>query len=75
VSKWIGVIILEGDLLEVVQHLKRAEVWWGNYGSVIQDSKQCPNNFTEWRVEHISRNANRVAHRLAKLALIIFTMR
>ena len=60
---------MEGDTLEVVEHPRRNEAWWENCGSVTGDAKQLLNGFMEWRVEHISRNANEVEHRLAKLAL------
>jgi hypothetical protein len=62
-------IILEGDTLEIIQHLQRTEDWWGSYDSMVKDAKLKLSNFVEWRVEHLPCEANEKVHRLAKLAL------
>jgi hypothetical protein len=61
-------IILEGDALEVVQALQREESGWGRNGAV-HDAKQQMERFMEWRMAHVHRQANDVAHSLAKFAL------
>ncbi|XP_059436421.1 uncharacterized protein LOC132169401 [Corylus avellana] len=51
--------------------MQSTEDWWGSYGSVIRDAKIKLHSVAEWRVAHVSRGVNTVAHRLAKLALSI----
>jgi hypothetical protein len=60
---------LEGDALEVVQDLNVPEHCWGRNDSVLNDIKLLLQNFNDWKVSHVLRGANGVAHCLAKLAL------
>jgi hypothetical protein len=39
-------IILEGDALEIIQHLRRMEDWWGSYGLV---GTRCKTEFEQLR--------------------------
>jgi ribonuclease HI len=64
-----GNVWLEGDCLEVVKALNSAESVWGRYGSLINDAKMLLDQFQQWKVVHVPRTCNRVAHKLAKSAL------
>jgi hypothetical protein len=41
----------------------------GRNGPVLNDIKLLLQNFNDWKVSHVLREANAAAHRLAKLAL------
>ena len=62
-------IILEGDAREVVQILCKEGDCRSKYGQVLNDAKFLLTHVPDWRVKHIRRTANIVAHRLAKMAL------
>lgn len=62
-------IILEGDALEIVSKLKHDENWLGSYGNILLEEKQLLCTCIDWKVQHVHRQGNRVAHQLAKLAL------
>jgi ribonuclease HI len=62
-------IILEGDSMEVVQALNQEDSSWGRYGFFINDAKILLQQVQHWKVSHVKRTANEVAHRLAKYAL------
>jgi hypothetical protein len=63
-------IILEGDAQEVVEGLSKDGICRGSYGNVLNDAKFLLTHVPDWRVKHVRRTANMVAHRLAKLALV-----
>lgn len=69
-SRCLGLlrVVLEGDALEFVK-LKNEETWLGSYGHVLQDAKQKLRQCMEWKVTHVHRQGDSVAHCLAKLAL------
>ena len=60
---------LEGYAMEVVQGLNQANHCWGRDGLVLNDIKRLFQNFNTWQVKYVPREANGVAHRLARLAL------
>ena len=64
-------ITLEGDAMEVVQAFCREGVWRGSYGMVIEEARENLQQLLEWRVNHVPKQANESAHRLAKYALEI----
>jgi hypothetical protein len=64
-------VILEVDLMEVVQALNQEDCSWGRYGSLINEAKLLLQQVYRWKVSHVTRTANEVAHRLAKFALFL----
>ena len=67
--------MLEDNLLEVVKAHRCRERNSNHYGQLIGSTKSALNSFQLWQVEQIKRNANRVAHRLAKEFLLQLTDR
>jgi ribonuclease HI len=63
-------IFLEGDNLEVVSALQKEGPRWKNFGMAVNDSKALLLSFISWKVGHIKREGNVVAHKLAKMGLI-----
>jgi hypothetical protein len=61
---------MEGDCLEVVKALKSFGDDWGRYGLLVNDAKQLLRSIRYWEVQHVPRVYNKVAHNLAKLALM-----
>jgi hypothetical protein len=61
---------LEGDCLEVAQAINSEEVAWGQYGPLINESKQFLEQLQNWKLVHVPRTCNVVAHKLARLALM-----
>ena len=64
-------VVLEGDALEVVNVLRTEELWLGRYRHILQDVKHMLSQYREWKVNHVHRQGNGVAHGLEKLALNI----
>ncbi|XP_059462058.1 uncharacterized protein LOC132191056 [Corylus avellana] len=62
-------IYLEGDALEIVQALRMEGSCWSRYEHLINDAKILIQKFQFWEVDHVKREANEVAHILAKKAL------
>jgi hypothetical protein len=60
---------IEGDALEIVQALLLQESCWSRYGFLVEDTRTLLNSFQSWQVSHVRREANEVAHRLAKVAI------
>jgi ribonuclease HI len=71
VSQTLGLrkIIMEGDALQIVQALRSTGGGRYSYGLIIEDMHQLLQRFSEFSVQHVRREANRAAHKLAKLAL------
>jgi len=62
-------IVLEGDSLIVVSALNKEEPYWSSFGHIIEDIRAKLQNIPSVRVQHVSRDANKVAHVLAKAAV------
>ena len=62
-------VCLEGDAWSVVQSLQQEEQRGGRFGHVVQDVAETLRELQEWRVQHVPREANKVAHCLARRAL------
>eukprot|EP00268_Persea_americana_P027446 TRINITY_DN26824_c1_g1_i3.p1 TRINITY_DN26824_c1_g1~~TRINITY_DN26824_c1_g1_i3.p1 ORF type:complete len:129 (-),score=11.04 TRINITY_DN26824_c1_g1_i3:427-813(-) len=69
-SLQIQQMILEGDSLVVVKALRCKEMNSSRYGQLTDSAKSALNSFQLWQIEHVKRDANKVAHRLAKEALL-----
>jgi ribonuclease HI len=62
-------IILEGDSMGVVQSLTGDAQCWAQAGQLIDDTKRILYDCSSWKVQHVHREANTAADRLAKTAL------
>jgi hypothetical protein len=65
----ISQVHFKGDSLNVVSVLKKEGPCWSTFGHLIEDSKLCLNRLLPFFVHHIKREANKVAHCWAKLAI------
>jgi hypothetical protein len=71
-AEWgIRKLLLEGDALQIVQALISDTGGWAPYDVITMDAKQKLQNFQEFDVMHVPREANCAAHCLAKLALTL----
>jgi hypothetical protein len=57
-------IVLEGDARDVVLGLGNPDVC-----SVLLDCRLLLKSFSSWSVNHVRRDGNKAAHKLAKLAV------
>ncbi|XVF85301.1 hypothetical protein PTKIN_Ptkin17bG0106600 [Pterospermum kingtungense] len=62
-------IILEGDALEVVNRLCSKEDDFFDVGNIVEEGRVLTGLFNSCCIQHISRDGNKVAHRLAKLGV------
>ncbi|XP_016173756.1 uncharacterized protein LOC107616295 [Arachis ipaensis] len=62
-------IEIEGDNIEVVNALNSNNPFGGTFGTIISNCKALLCCFRFYKISHIKRNKNSVAHSLAKLAL------
>jgi hypothetical protein len=63
-------IALEGNNLKVVSALQKEGPCWNSFEMSINDTKALLLSFISWRVGHIKREGNVVAHKLTKMGLI-----
>jgi hypothetical protein len=63
-------VILEGDALAVVQALCRPDDDASRYGIIIEDARRILKTFQVGDVRHVRRDGNKVAHNLAKVAVL-----
>jgi hypothetical protein len=61
--------VLGGDASEVVQSILHEEKRGDRHGHIAQEVTERLQWVPEWRVDHIPRDANKMAHSIAKLAL------
>jgi ribonuclease HI len=61
-------VILEGDSLEVVNAINEDRSSRRKYGHILDDIKMVLSSLRSWEVMHVKREANMVAHNLAKEA-------
>jgi hypothetical protein len=64
-------LVLEGDALQIVQALRSTGDRWCPYGLIIEDTRRMLRNFQECSVNHVRREANVEAHKLAKLSFSV----
>lgn len=62
----INQIVVEGDASQVVLELRQGKDNWSQGGCLIQDAGILLNSFANWSTHHVYREANMVAHKLAK---------
>jgi ribonuclease HI len=62
-------VVLEGDSLIVVSALNKEEPCWSSFGHIIEDIRAKLQDIPSVRVQHVPRDANKVAHVLAKAAI------
>lgn len=65
-------LIIEGDSIWVVAALRKEGPCWSGNGQLIDDTKHCLSTLSYASVQHVKRDANKVAHVLAKYALSQF---
>ena len=61
-------IILEGDLEIINRVIQAEEQSLASYGNLIEEIKLNAESFLSFRISHIRRNRNSVAHSLARHA-------
>jgi virulence-associated protein VapD len=61
-------VVFEGDSLQVVQAVCNDQAW-NRYAQLIADVHTMLHEFPFHKVQYVSIDANKVAHRLAKLAV------
>jgi ribonuclease HI len=64
-------IYLEGDAKNVADALRSLEANWSKSGHINADAKLLLHDFIHWEINYASREANFVAHNLAKLAAFL----
>lgn len=64
------IFLRQGDSLLVVSALRKAASCWSSYGQLIDDTKIRLHSLQFYEVRHTRRDANKVAHRLAKATLL-----
>jgi ribonuclease HI len=62
-------LILEGDAKQIIDAIRAKDGNDSMIGHLIDDVRQSLRGISRWQVNHVLREANRVAHELAKLAL------
>jgi hypothetical protein len=63
-------IIAEGDSLEIICALQRENECKGSYGNFVEEAKALLNQMDSWFVQHVGREANTAAHKLAQYVAI-----
>ena len=63
-------LILEGDSISIVNVLRSSVPNWSPFGQIIEDACGILFSRRSWDVMHVKREANMVAHFLAKNAIL-----
>ena len=63
-------VIIEGDCLQIVQALESSGFCKTLFGQVVKESKQLGRTLWHYHFQHIRREGNRLAHGLAKRAVL-----
>lgn len=64
-------MIIEGDSQQVIRALVAKDHEGLAYSMIVQNTQALLVHFLEWSVRHVRRESNKVAHWLAKDALLI----
>ena len=51
--------------------MRKEENCWRRYGILLNDAEDLIRSCQQWEVNHVTREDNGAAHRLAKMALLI----
>ncbi|KAF5442911.1 hypothetical protein F2P56_035519 [Juglans regia] len=62
-------VVFEGDALTIIDAINRSKESWVWYGQMIEDLKQFFTYTNRWKLQHVYREGNQVAHSLAKNAI------
>jgi ribonuclease HI len=62
---------VEGDSLVIFQALKQQEACFASYGDIVQDVLHLSRSLHRVGFSHVRRNGNRVAHVLARNAIVL----
>lgn len=62
-------VILEGDALQIVRAMNTKGTHWSRYGHITEEARSLLSCLVSWRVVHVRRQLNGVAHCFAKTAL------
>ncbi|KAF5449938.1 hypothetical protein F2P56_030334 [Juglans regia] len=62
-------VTFEGDSHNIVKHVYNLDEDLSCYGNIIEDSKSIFFTWSNWTIQYTHRNANTVAHNLAKAAI------
>jgi ribonuclease HI len=61
-------IMMEGDAKLIVDAVNSNTTTWSRFGHIIDDTRRILDGFIRWKCNHVRREANEAAHRLAKAA-------
>ena len=61
-------LFLEGDAKLVVDAINSNTSTWSHFGHIVEDTRGVLQTFPRWRCGFIHREANEVAHQLARVA-------
>lgn len=62
-------IILEGNAMQVVNAVKAEDRKWSSFGQLMEDIRGVLNTLQDWKICHVKREVNGIAHILAKIAV------
>jgi hypothetical protein len=63
-------VVFEGDALLLVQSMHN-EQQWGRYAQLFEDIRTILQGFLVYAVQFVCKDANKVVHALAKLAVLL----
>ncbi|XP_059429077.1 uncharacterized protein LOC132162875 [Corylus avellana] len=68
--KYMGIhsLIVEGDTQVVITAVQKQDPTNSRYDHLVEDTRTVMSSFLRWQVCHLSRDANKTAHGLAKAA-------
>jgi hypothetical protein len=66
-------IVLEGDAKEIVLGLRNPAGCSARLHNVLLDCHYLLESFTSWSANHVRRDGNKAAHKLAKLAISLYS--
>ncbi|KAL2936143.1 3-methyl-2-oxobutanoate hydroxymethyltransferase [Bienertia sinuspersici] len=61
-------VLLETDNLKLSQHIKKKRVDRNNFGTIVKDILGLSERCESFKVSHVKRSGNMVAHQLAKVS-------
>jgi hypothetical protein len=64
-GRWVFMILLEGNALQIVTAVKMEGKNWSKFGHLVDGIKEDLHHLRFWRIDHIKRDANSATHGLA----------